>query len=320
MMPMTIQRTTPSILSRAAINACQPRMLNAIRSFEKCPGKIPRNIPTRQSPLPPITLAVRQYSPAGNIGPKHEILPSSTPINRSSLARFLNPWIDMADVTDDDILAFKVESVTRTFGVVAALMCSLSAAALAVMPASAPTEDEDLNDEEALFTNMRELSHNNNHDSIRQEEETILESILQHLMNVMNTNHVAGTSLLVSWGVPAKQLSDIYSACCAASFYSSVCAMGLSAVLNAWLGCTPAGGTKHFVRYHSLVICSIPGFLAISTGLAGVALFIGLDRAKGTPISYIGLGGTLLGGIMIGSATARGMVCTFRLLTPLIKK
>ena len=75
-----------------------------------------------------------------------------------------------------------------------------------------------------------------------------------------------------------------------------------------------------FVRYNSLVICAIPGFLALSTGLAGTALFIGLDRSTGSPVSYIGLAGTAVGGLLVGSATVRGMVGTYRLLTPLVGK
>lgn len=218
----------------------------------------------------------------------------------------------MANATDDAILAFKVESVTRTFGVVAAVMASLSAASLAVTPSAPPPQDD--NDEQALLANMKEVSHDA---SQQQQEVTLLEGILEY---IVYTNHVAGTSLLVSWGVAPKKLADIHSACCAASFCSSITAMGISSALNAWLGCTPPGGTKHFVRYHSLAICSVPALLALSTGLAGIALFIGLDRSKGTPISYIGLGGTIIGGIMVGTTTARGMICTYRLLTPLVKK
>ena len=61
---------------------------------------------------------------------------------RSSIRRFLNPWVDLANVTTDDtLLSFKIENVTRTFGVVAALMCSLSAAAMAVTPSSGDEEE-----------------------------------------------------------------------------------------------------------------------------------------------------------------------------------
>lgn len=316
--------------------SCRPREALA-RTFEPAPGRrisVTRNC-TKNSlaltksqepgvtfsvPVSSIASSIRNYAPAGRSprGPETQS-PATTTTNRSPLVRFLNPWIDMANVTDDDILAFKVESVTRTFGVVAGLMCSLSAAAIVVTP-SAANVDEETNEKEVL-SNIQQVNDSTTNatsaNDQRQDENTLLESLLKY---IVNTDHVAGTSLLVQWGVPPKQLADIYSACCAAAFYNSVCAMGLSAVLNAWLGCTPPGGTKHFVRYHSLVICAIPGLLAVSTGLAGVALFIGLDRSKGTPISYIGLGGTVVGGLFIGTATARGLICTYRLLTPLVKK
>lgn len=64
-----------------------------------------------------------------------ELLPPS-PRTRSNVVRFINPWVDLSHVTDDAVLAQKVDSVTRTFGVVAGLMCSLSAAALAVIPSA----------------------------------------------------------------------------------------------------------------------------------------------------------------------------------------
>jgi hypothetical protein len=58
----------------------------------------------------------------------------------------------------------------------------------------------------------------------------------------------------------------------------------------------------------------------MSTGLSGVALFIGLDRSRGVPVSYIGLVGTLTGGVLMISATLRGMIGTYKLLTPLVNK
>jgi hypothetical protein len=223
------------------------------------------------------------------------------PKERHPIARFFNPWIDLANVTPDHILAVKVDSVTRTFGVVAGLFCTLSAAALAVTPSALDVKEV-----------SKEVSQ-----ETKERQERKDKGIFEH---IIYTNHVAGTSLLASWEVSGKKISDSYAACCAGSFYSSVCAVGLSAVVNAWLSCTPLRGMPHFVRYHSLVLCTIPGLLALSTGLSGVALFIGLDMSKGTPISYIGLGGTLLGGLLIGTTTVRGLLSTYRLLTPLVKK
>lgn len=219
---------------------------------------------------------------------------------RSAPRRFFNPWHDLADVCEDPVLSDKVDSVTRTFGVVAALMCSLSAALLAVNPL--PPEAEET-------SNPGHQDQNGSADSV--ETKSTDKGLIEH---VALTEHVSGTSLLVSWGVPPAKLHDIYMACCAGSFYGGVGATGLSAVLNAWLAATPPGGARVFVKRHSVFICTIPALLGISTGLAGVALFIGLDRSKGTPISYIGLGGTVLGGALIGSSTLRGWLCTYRLL------
>lgn len=47
---------------------------------------------------------------------------------------FFNPWIALADVIPtEDLLCDKVESTTRTFGIVAALMASLAAALITFM-------------------------------------------------------------------------------------------------------------------------------------------------------------------------------------------
>jgi hypothetical protein len=248
-------------------------------------------------------VTVRGFTTQAQAKPKR-IVPAINdhkPKERHPMARFFNPWIDLANVTSDHILAVKVDSVTKTFGVVAGLFCTLSAAAITVTPSAV-----DVNEVSG------EISQETN-----ENREGTEKGIFEH---IVYTNHVAGTSLLASWKVSGKKLSDSYAACCAGSFYSSVCAVGLSAVVNAWLGCTPLRGTKQFVRYHSLVLCAIPGLLALSTGLSGVALFIGLDMSKGTPISYIGLGGTLLGGLLIGTTTVRGLLSTYRLLTPLVKR
>ena len=222
--------------------------------------------------------------------------------------------------TDDTLLSFKVESVTRTFGVVAALMCSLSAASLVVIPsASMDDDDDDEYEREAIATPVATTSDSEIISDMEASPTTTAKTTTTTTTRSAST-HVSKSSLLVHWvGLSPKTTHDWYTASCAGAFYSSVCAMGLSAVINAWLAATPVGCTRQFVQYHSWMICSIPGFLAISTGLAGVSLFIGLDRAKGTPISYIGLGGTVLGGVIIGSATVRGMMATYRFLTPLVR-
>jgi hypothetical protein len=64
----------------------------------------------------------------------------------------------------------------------------------------------------------------------------------------------------------------------------------------------------------------MPALLATSTGLAGTALFIGLDREHGTPVSYIGLGGTVIGGCVLGLVTGSGWVGTYRAVTNAVLK
>ena len=80
------------------------------------------------------------------------------------------------------------------------------------------------------------------------------------------------------------------------------------------------GGIRNFVQMHSWFIVSMPALLGLSTSLAGTALFIGIDREHGTPVSYVGLGGSLLGGVVLGMVTGRGWLCTYRGLTNAILK
>jgi hypothetical protein len=139
-----------------------------------------------------------------------------------------------------------------------------------------------------------------------------LNKFIEH---VTFTHHISGTSLLVSWGIDKAQLDNIYTACSAGAFYSGVFTTVLSSVINAWLAATPPSGIRSFVRVHSWSIVALPALLGVSTTLAGSALFIGLDREHGTPVSYVGLGGTLLGGAALALVTGKGWIHTYRSLT-----
>jgi len=75
-----------------------------------------------------------------------------------------------------------------------------------------------------------------------------------------------------------------------------------------------------FVRIHSWYIVALPALLGLSTSLAGTALFISLDREHGTPVSYVGLGGTLIGGAALGLVTGRGWIHTYKSLTDAVLK
>eukprot|EP01082_Thalassiosira_pseudonana_P008988 g7906.t1 g7906 contig26:537450-538770(-) len=244
-------------------------------------------------------------------------------MSRFSIKRFLNPWDDLTlIVQNEDILYDKVESTTRTFGVVAALMGSLAAALLTFQPYDGyDTNREQLKRTRTIKFNNR-TERNNDKEGEDQQPFTPIQrrNTLGFVEHVTFTHHLSGTSLLVFWGIEKKYLDDIYTACCAGSFYSGVFATVLSSILNAWMAATPPGAVRTFVRAHSWAIVAMPALLATSTGLAGTALFIGLDREHGTPVSYVGLGGTVIGGCVLGLVTGSGWVGTYRAVTNAVLK
>eukprot|EP00956_Cyclotella_meneghiniana_P043972 scaffold296297_cov70-Cyclotella_meneghiniana.AAC.1 len=159
-----------------------------------------------------------------------------------SLSRFLNPWNDLSRILpSEDVLYERVESTTRTFGIVAALMGSLSAALLTMNT----YDGYDTGRVQVKRRTNRSGEQNDNPYSPLSLKRRDTMSFVEH---VTFTHHVSGTSLLVSWE------------------------------------CMDGG--------HS---CAMPALLGLSTTLAGTALFIGIDREHGTPVSYIGLAGSVLG-------------------------
>jgi hypothetical protein len=64
----------------------------------------------------------------------------------------------------------------------------------------------------------------------------------------------------------------------------------------------------------------MPALLGLSTTLAGTALFIGIDREHGTPVSYVGLAGSVFGSAVLGLVTGRGWICTYRSVTKAVLK
>ena len=194
----------------------------------------------------------------------------------------------------------KVEATTRTFGIVAALMGSLAAALFAINPYDGYDANREPVDEPSLDRSTTEDEPRHRNDRLppfspllpprRRADHDFVE-------HVAFTQRVSETSLLLSWGVPRNRIDDVYVACCAGSFYCGVGTTVLSSVINAWLAATPPGGVRPFVRMHGWFIVAMPALLGVSTGLAGSALVIGLDRAHGAPVSYVGLVGTLVSAV-----------------------
>ena len=285
---------------------------------------------------------------------------------RSEIMRYIDPWYDLATLcskkNQEDILIDKVDSATRIYGVVAALMCSLSAALLAVDFPSIYNESDDDNYNNGDYNNNDRANdnedvdwkvsghagnYNQNRRHHRQQQQrnhqqhsysnnalqvpTVeqnpggstlqrKQTFIEHVIHDYYNNRSTGTSLLVSWGISHHKLNNIYTECCALSFYSAMTATGLAGVLNAWLAATPPGGISYFTKQNSKFIAMVPALLGISKLASGSALFVGLDRSKGTPVSYFGLGGIIISTSIVLVAAIRGWNTTYRLIRTLATK
>ncbi|VEU42158.1 unnamed protein product [Pseudo-nitzschia multistriata] len=243
---------------------------------------------------------------------------------RPEFMRYLDPWYDLATLCQkqEDLLTDKLDSVTRMYGVLATLMCSLSAALLAVDFPSIPENTQEEEDQYYYHrSNSRQINGLKPPEFVPPAVGPLRRrsSFIEHVV-LEYPNHAAGTSLLVSWGVPPQRLHDAYAGSCALSFYTSLTATGLAGILNAWLSATPPGGVSTFCMRFSKFVALVPALLGASTLSTGTALFVGLDRSKGTPVSYFGLGGIISGYALLCVAALRGWNVTYRLIRRLAQK
>lgn len=251
---------------------------------------------------------------------------------RSTLARMLNPFVDLAAVASEDQLASSIVSYTNSFGLVSALVLALTSAALTNLP----TEDNDKTNREMAAdltprsAQQQQLSKRDNQPQQQQDpKDSVAGNIpaisLPHAPTAGPPNSLAlsgslastttrGASVLVACGVPKGYLGDAYVASMVASAYSAMGGLGLATVNMAWLTMTPPGGVKAFVLRNSRMLCAVPFLSSISVSLVGLSIFLHLDAHKGQPLSYIALGGTVLVGGMVVVATLRNVVGTHRLL------
>lgn len=70
---------------------------------------------------------------------------SSSTSDKWNLRRYVNPWPDLSRIADDSILTARVDSYATSFGIVSAVMCSMSASALANVPAVPKQGDPQVN-------------------------------------------------------------------------------------------------------------------------------------------------------------------------------
>jgi hypothetical protein len=116
----------------------------------------------------------------------------------------------------------------------------------------------------------------------------------------------AGRPMLTRYlGLSRDQLEDFYIACWAASFYTSGVGLGLSTVVAGVVAATAPSYVKIFVRRHSDLLVALPACQAISGALAGLGLFVGLDEARGEPVSWIGVLGIYAWSVLLGGSTVR---------------
>jgi hypothetical protein len=115
--------------------------------------------------------------------------------------------------------------------------------------------------------------------------------------------------LVKYFGFPREFLEDVYIASWAAAFYTSVTALGLSGLVAATVAATAPSYIKIFVRRHSGILVLLPVLSSLSMGFSSLGLMIGLDETRGTPISWIGVVGTIFGGSLLLGSTVQVLRC-----------
>jgi hypothetical protein len=205
-----------------------------------------------------------------------------------------NPFPSLTQATKDIDLSARLRSFSNNFSVIGALWCSLSMAALSM----APIDDVYKDTERIENAGCTEGS----------------AVIVRRRTTIMIPKHMPAprkapgerrrTPVLVKYfGLNESLLEDIYMALWSASFFASAIGLGLSTVVAGIVASTAPGYIKIFVRRHSNIILAIPVFQAFSGAFAFAGLTVGLDEARGEPVSYIGYIGTIGGTAIIGKAT-----------------
>ena len=191
-----------------------------------------------------------------------------------------NPFPFLAHTTENIDLASRLRSYSNTFGIIGALMCTLSITALTMMPVESIPDNDG-------FAHVAAASSTT--------------SSSRKLVKAREPSPI----LVKYFGVPKHHLEDAYIASWAASFYTSGIGLGLATLVAGIVAATAPAYVKIFVRRHSDILIALPIFQALSIGFAGVGLFVGLDDTRGEPVSWIGLLGTVAGGGILTLSTAR---------------
>jgi hypothetical protein len=204
-------------------------------------------------------------------------------------------------------LSLRLPSYSNTFGIIGALLCTLSITALTMMPVELDFESED------HFNNLSSSSSLSLSSSSNHRRVTILtqrRSLLPFPSNQSQRRSCSPTLLLVKYlGISKHYLEDVYIASWAAAFYTSVTALGLSGLVAATVAATAPSYIKIFVRRHSGILVLLPVLSSLSMGFSSLGLMVGLDETRGTPISWIGVIGTLFGRSLLLGSTVQVLRC-----------
>lgn len=206
---------------------------------------------------------------------------------RHPLLRFLNPWLDVAQMTPEYELGAKVITYSQTWGISAVLVCGLSAAALVSVPHT-ETASEPPSRESAMDDPVKKRVNKSSSPS------SVLESA-----GVLSTN----------------RLHDAYIVAAITSFFTGGSALGLATVVNVLATATPTVAMRSFVIQQSLSLSLIPFLTATSGGLIGLALAIGIDMThQGGLVPLVAYGDFVMTSVLVGGASIFGQIGLYRTL------
>jgi hypothetical protein len=205
-----------------------------------------------------------------------------------------NPFPSLAEATENLELSARLRSFSNNFSVIGALWCSLSMAALSMAPIDDVYKDTERIDNAGCTDGSAVI--------VRRRTTIMIPK--QAPAPQKASRERRRTPVLVKYfGLSESLLEDIYMSLWSASFFASAIGLGLSTVVAGIVASTAPGYIKVFVRRHSDIIVAIPLFQAFSGAFAFAGLTVGLDEARGEPVSYIGYIGTIGGTAIIGKAT-----------------
>lgn len=215
-----------------------------------------------------------------------------------------NPFPLLAHATENIDLSSRLRAFSNNFAVIGALWCTLSISALSFSPI------DDVYKDTERIDNITPAQANSN--------STYLSAVRWRRATTRAVSPPEPASerpcggqrkrppiLVKYFGIPETYLEDIYVACWSASFFTSAIGLGLSTVIAGIVAATAPAYIKIFVRRNSEILLALPVCQGLSSGFAAVGLSVGLDEARGEPISWIGYVGTVAGGAIVGSSTMK---------------